>query len=300
MIRLGIVDCDTSHSVAFTQRLNHVGIAEEQWVSGATVVAAFPGTSQIHPEVIDSHVHKLREWGVDIVNQPSDLIGQVDAVLVESVDGSVHLDRALPFAEAGIPLFVDKPLATTTADAFRLVETARLRGSVLHSASALRYAMEVQEVGRQSATLGPVLGASTYGPASLHPRNPGLFHYGVHAVEMLYALLGPGCRSVSCIWEEGVEVCVGRWADGRLGTVRGTRSGIYAFGFTAFCENQVVPAAIDGRYFYRELLKVVVNALTTGDWPLSPIELLEPVAFQVAALRSSKHGGEEMPLEAIG
>ena len=152
----------------------------------------------------------------------------------------------------------------------------------------------------QTDSIGPVVGADTYGPASLHPRNPGLFHYGVHAVEMLYALMGPGCRSVRCTWEEGAEVCVGRWSDGRLGTVRGTRRGAYAFGFTAFCEKHVVPATIDGRYFYRELLKVVVNALTTGEWPLTPVELIEPVAFQVAALRSSQRVGEEVPLEAIG
>ncbi len=294
MLRLGIVDCDTSHSVAFTQRLNHVGIGEDQWVDGATVVAAFPGTSLIVPESIDKHVGLLREYGVDIVDRPSDLLGRVDAVLVEAVDGSVHLDRALPFAEAGIPLFVDKPFTTSSAEARQLVEVAQRKGGVLHSASALRYALEVQNVKRRLNELGPVVGADTYGPASLHPRNPGLFHYGVHGVEMLYELMGSGCRSVRCSWEEGTEIVVGRWSDGRLGTVRGTRRGTYAFGFTAFCEKAVIPAAVDGRYYYRALLKVMVNALTSGEWPLSAEELIEPVAFQVAALESARSGGSEV------
>ena len=90
----------------------------------------------------------------------------------------------------------------------------------------------------------------------------------------------------------------GRWSDGRLGTVRGTRQGVYAFGFTAFCEKQVVSTPIDGRYYYRELLKVIVAMLESKQWPLAPAELVESVAFQEAALRSAERRGEEISLAA--
>ena len=46
MIRIGIVDTDSSHAPEFTQRINHVAIDEEQWVDGARVVAAYPGYSE--------------------------------------------------------------------------------------------------------------------------------------------------------------------------------------------------------------------------------------------------------------
>src|SRR5262245_61860117 len=59
MIRLGIVDYDTSHASEFTKRLNHVGIAEDQWVEGAKVVAGCPGTSQISPERIPGYTKEL-------------------------------------------------------------------------------------------------------------------------------------------------------------------------------------------------------------------------------------------------
>ncbi len=296
MLRLGIVDCDTSHVVAFTQRLNHIDIDEEQWVEGARVVAAVPGTSLVSPERIAGFVQQLRGYDIAILDRPDQLLGRVDAILIESIDGSVHLERALPFIEAGLPLFVDKPLATSLAAARRLVEAAQARGVPLGSASALRYAPEVREVLRRREEFGTVLGADTHTPALLHPRNPGLFHYGVHGVEMLAALLGPGCRTIRCTLEEGTEVVVGRWADGRLGTVRGTRRGPYALGFTAFCERQVIARAIDARFCYRELLKAVVGMFETGRWLLPPEELLESVAFQEAALRSAQRGGEEVPL----
>ena len=295
MPRIGIVSCDTSHVVQFTMRLNHVGISADQWVDGAEVVAAVPGSSLVSPERIPGFVQQLRDLGVEILERPGDLLGRVDAVFVEANDGSVHAELALPFVEAGLPVFVDKPFATTVEDARRMVRAAQAKGTPLFSASALRYALEIPKV-RQDAAVGRIVGADAYSPAALHARNPGLTHYGVHAVEMLYELMGTGCESVRCVWEEGAEVVVGRWSDGRLGTVRGTRSGAHSYGFTAFGEKQVVPVAVDARFIYRELLKAVVGMLKTSSWPLSADELIEPVAFQVAAYESARRNGAEIRL----
>ena len=296
MICLGIVDCDTSHCVEFTRRLNHIDIPEDQWVDGARVVAAVPGTSQVSPERIAGFVERLRGYQVEIVQDSEDLLGRVDGVLIEAVDGSVHLERSVQFLEAGLPLFVDKPFATSIADATRLLDMAEARGVPVFSASALRYTPEVTDVLARAGELGRVLGADTYGPAVEHPRNPGLFNYGVHAVEMLFQLLGPGCRSVLNTRRDDVEAVTGVWENGRIGTVRGTRHGPYAFGFTAFCQEAVVPRTIDGRYYYRELLRKVVAMFESGRQPLSRQELLEPVAFQEAAANSARASGVEISL----
>jgi hypothetical protein len=111
--------------------------------------------------------------------------------------------------------------------------------------------------------------------------------------------MGTGCQSVRCTTRDDVDVAVGTWSDGRIGTVRGMRAGPYAFGFTAFCEKQVVPVTIDGRYYYRELLKVIVDMLQSGRWPLLPNELVEPVAFQEAALLSARGGGQDVRLDSL-
>jgi len=292
MVRVGFVDCDTSHVVEFTRRLNHLGIDRDQWVDGAEVVAAVPGESLISPDVIPRQVQQLRDYGIAIVDRPSDLVGKIDAVIISSQDGSVHLKPSLEFIEAGLPTFVDKPFTTSVRDARTIVDAAAKRGVPLLSASALRYALEIRDVQNRSAEIGPLRGADTYGPASLHPRNPGLFHYGIHAVEMLFTLLGPGCESVRSIWADGAEISVGRWSDGRLGSVRGTRDSAYAFGFAAFGVKKVVSAVVDGRYYYRELLRAVVSMFESGKSPLSGVELVEPVAFQQAALLSSRRNGE--------
>lgn len=297
MLKLGLVDCDTSHVVQFSRRLNHRNIEEDQWVDGATVVAAWSGPSFVlEPERIASYVQTLRAEGVTIVDHPEDLIGQVDGVLIESNDGSVHRNRAMPFLEAGLPVFIDKPFTTSTADARALLAVAQQRGVPIFSASSLRYALEIQTLLSQSATTGSVLGADAFSPAVLHTRNPGLFHYGVHAVEMLYALLGPGCQSVRCTFQNDAEVVIGTWHDGRIGTVRGTRRGPHVYGFTAFCEHRVVPTLVDAHYIYRELLKRVVDMFTSGRSPLSATEMLEAVAFQEAAYQSRERGGAVIAL----
>jgi virulence factor len=298
-IRLGIVDCDTSHVIAFTQRFNHLEIAEDQWVEGAQVVAAVPLPSQVSPERVGPYTEQLRGYGVEILERPQDLVGRIDAVLIESVDGSVHHERAMPFIEAGLPVWIDKPFTCSTAEARELVDAARRKGVPLLSASSLRFDLPVQEILAQPEQNGRVFGVDAFTPASTHPRNPGFFHYTVHGVEMVYALMGVGCVRVRATHMEGVDFAVGEWGDGRIGTVRGTRQGKYGLGFAAFTEQRTIQAT-SSRYFYRELLKEMVKMIQTGKSPVSGEELIEVVAFQEAANLSMSRDGEAVVLAEMG
>jgi|SRR4051794_7636768 len=290
-IRFGIVDCDTSHVIAFTQRLNHLEIAEDQWVDGGQIVAAVPLPSQHSPDRVAPYTEQLRGYGVEIVGRPEDLLGKIDAVLIEANESTVHLERAMPFIAAGLPVWIDKPLAPTVEDARALVEAARTHNAPLLSASALRFDLPIQEIKQHRDELGSVLGVDAFTPAAQHPLNPGWLNYGVHGVEMAYALMGTGCRSVRCVHHDDVDFAVGEWADGRLASVRGIRRGGSGLGFTAFTEKKVVPA-LSSRVFYRELLKQIVHMCETRQSPVSGEELIEVVAFQVAANESMARGGE--------
>ncbi|MGH2562715.1 MAG: Gfo/Idh/MocA family protein [Thermomicrobiales bacterium] len=297
MLRLGIVDCDTSHVYAFAQRLNHAGIDQGQWVDGAQVVAAYVGTSEIHgPERIAEFVAKLQATGVELVDRPEDLIGGVDGVLVTSNQGAMHRERATPFIEAGLPVFVDKPFTSSVEDARALVALAEHHGGPLISASALRFATEVVAL-RADDSLGAIRGADVYTSAHLHEANPGLFHYGVHGVEMLYTLLGVGCREVACTFEETGEVVVGRWADGRVGVVRGLRGATVGYGMTLYGEQGIRHETVGTEAVYRNLLAAIVPVLA-GEQPssISAEELVEVVAFQEAALASRQTGGRPVEI----
>jgi len=296
MIRLGLLDFDTSHSVAFTTRLNHVGTDKEQFVDGAKVVVGCPGESKLSPERVPEFTEAMKKFGVPLVDKPEEMIGKVDAMLIEAVDGTVHYERAKPFLDKGIPCFVDKPFTCSAADAKKLIDLAAANKTFVFSSSSLRYAPEVVAYAADEKH-GPLVGCLVYGPAPLSPvpdRNAGLYHYGIHAVEVLYTLMGPGCRRVTNAVEKGVEVVTGHWTDGRVATARGIRAGKADYGFVGFAEKGVQTVAVGTKFIYRELLKKIVAAFETKTPAVDPAVTLEIMAFIEAANRSgANHGAVE-------
>lgn len=297
MIRLGIVDFDTSHVVEFTRRLNHLDIEPEQWVDGARVVVGCPGSSEMAPERVPGFRAEMQRLGVPLVERPADLLGRVDGVLVCSLEGGAHLERARPFLEAGVPCFVDKPFTCGVDEARQIAALSAKHRAPVFSSSALRYAPEVVSY-LADETRGAVLGVLAYGPAIMPeqkwatPRNPGLFHYGMHAMEMVYTLMGPGCVRVSWMSEMDADVVTGRWADGRLATVRGLRSGQWnEYGLVAFSENATRHVTVPFGPLYRELLKQVVAFFETGRSPVDVGVTVELMGVLEAALRSAARGG---------
>src|SRR5437867_13035053 len=120
MIKLGVVDFDTSHVVEFTRRLNHKGIPKDQWVDGAEVVIGCPGESKIMPERIPGYTKEMKELDVKLVDKPEDMIGQVDGMLIESQSERRTWDGAGRFPERGVPGKWNNPLSSVLPDARRL------------------------------------------------------------------------------------------------------------------------------------------------------------------------------------
>src|SRR5262249_45588068 len=147
-------------------------------------------------------------------------------------------------------------------DARRLVELASRHGAPLFSSSSLRYAPDVVRH-TENGDGGGLLGVFACGPGTLNTvdpqtRNPGLYHYGIHTTEMLYALMGPGCQRVSCVHEKDVDVVTGQWKDGRVAGIRCIRAGASPYVYTAFTKDKVENVPVSTAVIYRELLKKAV------------------------------------------
>lgn len=296
MIRFGMLDFDTSHCVAFTERLNGLAADKEQLVDGGKVVVGCPGESHLAAKLVPGYTEAMKKLGVPLVDRPEEMIGKVDAMLIESVDGTVHYERAKPFLEAGLPCFIDKPFTCSAADARKIIDLAEKKMVPVFSSSSLRFASEVVDYVADPKH-GKILGCVAYSPCSLSPipeRNAGLFHYGIHGVEILYTLMGPGCDRVTATHEKGVDVVTGHWKDGRAATFRGIRDGAGGYGFVGFAEKGVQAVTVGTKFIYRELLKKIVETFKTGKPPIDPAVTLEIVAFIEAANRSgANHGSVE-------
>jgi hypothetical protein len=299
-IRVGIIGTDTSHVTAFTKLLNDK--SDPNHVPGARVVAAFRGGS---PDVeasrtrIDKFAAELKDkWGVEFVNSIEELCEKVDAVLLESVDGRPHLNQVRPVFKAKKRVFVDKPFTASYADAREIVRLSRESGVPFFSSSSLRFVADVQTL-KNSDKHGGLAGAFTFGPENLEPHHPDLFWYGIHAVEMLYTLLGPGCEQVTRVKTDSGDTVVGRWKDGRIGTMRGLIQGRQDYGAVAFGMKAVLATPVPMRSDYRGLLVEIVKFFQTGVPPINPDETLEIMAFMEAAELSKMRGGAPVSLAEV-
>jgi hypothetical protein len=297
-IRLGIIGTDTSHVPAFTQMLNDPSRPDH--VPGARVVAAFKGGS---PDVessrtrVDRFAAEIKDkWNVELVNSIEELCQKVDAVLIESVDGRPHLEQLKPVLKAKKPVFIDKPFAGSLRDAKEMVRLAKEAGVPFFSSSSLRFVPDIQEL-KKNPQLGDLIGAVTYGPSPTEPHHPDLFWYGIHGVETLYTLMGPGCESVTRTHTNGTDVVTGRWKDGRIGTFRGIRDGKQKYGAVAFGSKDVL--AKEPKTGYRELVVEIVKFFQTGTPPIAPEETLEIMAFMEAADVSKQRNGAPVLLKEL-
>ncbi|MEX1062101.1 MAG: Gfo/Idh/MocA family oxidoreductase [Balneolaceae bacterium] len=295
-VPVGIIGLDTSHSVAFTRLINNPEGAEQ---TGFKVVAAFPyGSRTIESSYtrIPEITEEVKGMGVDIVDSIGELLDRVEVVLLETNDGNPRLEQALQVIEAGKRMFIDKPVAASLQDTISIMEASRQYDSPIFSTSSLRYINSAHEV-RYENLIGEVMGAETYSPAVLEESHPDLFWYGIHGVEILFAVLGIGCRSVSRTRREGTDIVVGTWEGDRMGTFRGIRAGRRGYGGTAFGSEEILTL---GPYEgYGGLMTDILQFFRTGVAPVSLEETLEVYAFMEGADESTRRGGEQVSLDEV-
>jgi predicted dehydrogenase len=287
--RIGIIGLDTSHSTAFVEALN--GPTPDSAFGGYRIVAAYPyGSRDIKSsnERIPAYTEEVKKFGVEIVDSIEALLQKCDVVMLETNDGRPHLEQALPVMKAGKRLFIDKPVAASLEDVLNVYEAARHYGVPVFSSSSLRYNAGVQEAASGS-TIGRILGADTFSPSPLEKTHPDFFWYGIHGIEILLTLMGSGCKEVVRIHTEQTDVVVGTWADGRIGSFRGTRNGANEYGGTAFGEKGV--QRIGPYSGYEALLKKIIEFFKTGVSPVAEEDTIEVYAFMEAAHESKRKGG---------
>jgi len=297
-LRAGIIGLDTSHAIAFTQLLNAPDPMPD--LTGVRVVAAFPGGSPDIPSSRDrlaGYTQEMHEkFGVAIAGSIDELLAQVDVVLLESVDGRPHREQAQPVFRAHKPVFIDKPVAGTLADAIAIFDLARETKTPCFSSSSLRFSPGIAAM-RHNQKVGDVLGCDAFGPCHLEEHHPDLFWYGVHGVEALYTIMGTGCQTVARTQTDGTELVVGVWTGGRIGTFRGLRQGHAGYGATVFGSKGIAPA---GNFAgYEPLVVEIVKFFKTGKAPVATEETIEIFAFMEAADESKRQGGKPVTIESV-
>jgi len=287
MLRIGIVGSDNSHAIALSQLCNLNDTPDQKAIRGARVVALFG--------LVDERNREVAEAGKipAIVNDPREMIGQVDAAFVVFRHGGLHYRYVRPFLEAGIPAFVDKPLACSVADAKKILALASRKGGLLTSFSTVRWAKGTQELIARCAELGGVRSGVFGCPADPESEYGGIPFYAIHAVEAMQQVMGLGVREVTARRSGKNTVAAVSYGDGRSATLHLLADAKPGFYGAAFCKEGVAGGALDISDCYVKGLQQVLGMLRTGKRPLSDEQMLEPIRVLGAIERSVAAGKAE-------
>jgi len=227
----------------------------------------------------------------NVVTKPEEMIGQVDAVICACDIGAEHVDRCRPFIEAGLPMFIDKPL-TDNEEGLKTLVKWHDEGAHFVSSSSMRYAKEMEPYFKCHYELGKLRYICS-------PMSKKWETYGIHAVEGMFPLLGRGFEWVQNTGTfESTMVHMyhksGCYVDVPMGI------GMCGCGIMMLGEkgSRVVDSG-DSYYEFKKQLDMFVRYLRTGIEPQPFEDTVEMAKIIVAGIRSREEGGRRVMLSEI-
>ncbi len=274
MIRIGLVDLDTSHPHAFTQIL--------RTLPGVEVHALWDG-HDVWPEGYDRTF--ARDHGIPLVcDRLEDMPAHVDAAMIHGTNWDTHVRKAEIFLRAGKPVLVDKPVVGSVKDCDRLLDLQEKYGVLVFGGSSLRYAREVTALKEAVGSRNALSSVVASGPGDY-------FSYGVHTTDMLQGFLGSGIRSVKPVATGKSPLLAATFEDGMVALVHLQRP-VHEWTLAAYTDTglRTVTVSIDG--LYEPFLRNFITLLNGGSVEYSLAEPLEAVRFHIAGRMCLERGTE--------
>ena len=287
MKKVVILGCENSHADLFLQFLE-----EKPEFAGVQVV----GVYSVEREAAE----KLHQrFGVPVMETFGELAGQVDGVIVTARHGDKHYPFAKPYLEAGVTLFLDKPVAIQEADAILFLSKTRELGVKVTGGSCLRYAGVVAQAkaGHDAQEGGHTVGGVVRSPLNCDPQYGGFYFYAQHTVDMVMEIFGHRPESVQvCKDKNNVRTVIFHYADYNVVGVYTEGSSEYfalRFGVNGSQGGQVTGQQL-GDCFYTEFQKFY-SLLMGGEMTESYEDLFAPV-FVMNAIEKAERTGQTEPI----
>lgn len=284
-LRVGILGTDNSHSGAFAKIIN----ADK----------AFPGVKVV--AMYGRDPDRTKEMAAkgdisNIVENPADMLDQVNVAIVDFRHGGLHAEYALPFLERGIATFVDKPFALKTDDAQQMIRAAEQNGAFLTSFSTVRWGDEVKSFMEELNQAGEAIAGGSAGPGSASSEYGGFGFYGIHAIELLTHTIADKIVFASAV-REGDRVAGLLTAEsGRVFSIQ-VAGGIGGFRLHAVTKDETLTLKTGGDY--ANGLRALFDGIRSGRPPLNYETLYEQVAIIEAMEASMARKGESVEVKCM-
>lgn len=274
-IRIGIIGAENSHTMTYAKMFN-----TDKKFPGIEVKCVWGETEEF--------AQKAMEMGPipNIVKNPLDMLGKIDALIVDHRHAQYHLEAARPFVKAGIPTFIDKPFCYRVAEGKEFLAMAREAGTPVTSYSTIAHSDATFDIADQIKSFGEINNIVRYGPADIESPYGGIFFYGIHLVQPLMYMFGEDIKAVK----------INRYGK-NTGAVLIFESGLQAnlvfstlhYGWETFVETKkgIVELKSNTQETSTErCYRDMVEMFRTGKEPLSHESILKPIAVLEAMEKS--------------
>ena len=275
-IRVGIIGAENSHAAGFGKMFN--------------IDKKFPGVEVTHLwGETDEFARKTAESGKipTIVKDQKEMLGKIDALIVDHRHAKYHLEAATPFVKAGIPTFIDKPFCYRVEEGKAFLEMARKAGTPITSFSSIAQSICTFDIKQQLESMGELNHVVRYGPVDLDSEYGGVFFYGVHMLQPLMFMFGEDIQRVKIT------------RNGKKGSASLVfKSGLYAtlifknlaYGWDTFVETKKGLVELKSRVPESEPVKIytdIVEMFRTRTEPRTHLSMLTEVAVLEALEKSA-------------
>ncbi|MCK4626001.1 MAG: Gfo/Idh/MocA family oxidoreductase, partial [Phycisphaerae bacterium] len=282
VIRIGIVGAENSHSAAIAKTLN-IG----KKVPGCRATVIWGETDKFAKDAAKAGAIPK------IVKRTTDMIGEIDAVIIDHRHAKYHLSAAEPFLKARLPMFIDKPFCYRLAEGKKFLARCRRAKVPVTSFGAMPMQRCFAHFRRDANRGGAVRAVSSIGPCDLDSPYGGIFFYGIHQVEMLVEAFGTDVSAVSVARAgKGKDAAATLFfRSGLVATMHCLTGGATGFQITATKDTGPLGRKIiSDADSYLTGIRTFYKMFKTGKEPLDHKRILAPVAILEAMEKSVKTG----------
>lgn len=279
-MKIGIIGAENSHTAAIAKAINI-----DKKIKGFSVDYVWGETQEFAEAAAKAGNIP------NIISNPQDMLGHVDAVIVDHRHPKHHLRAVLPFVKKGIPIFIDKPFCYRADEGKEFLATAQKYGAPVTSFSVVPLQKCFKKFIKKLANLGTITAGVTYGPCDLKSPYGGIFFYGIHQVDMALKVFGYDVSNV-LITKNG-NGATGQliYSDGKIITMNLIQNGCPGFAIAAVGEKGFLHEKIDfDENMYLAGIKSFTKMFKTGKEPEQYAHILKPVQILEALEKSVKSG----------
>ena len=279
MLRIGMIGSENSHSKAVSKLIN-----ADKKIRGVKVVAVWGETKAFAKETADAGQIPTT------VSKVEDMVGMVDGVMIDHRHGKHHIPAAMPFVEAGIPVFIDKPLCCSLAEGKGFLRHAKAKRVPVTSFSSIPTQKAFINFRDEVAKMGSVRAGVSSGPVDLKSKYGGIFFYGIHQVDAVIELFGMDVTHAELRRQGDSGIGILYYKDGKIVTLNLVKGGS-TFNFLAYGEKGVLWCKPErDRTAYLASTKKWIDMIKTGQEPIEHRRMLAPVAVLEALDKALKTG----------